>query len=148
VGTENRAATGMRLKKGKIAEPRDRVDECVVCGMYPARYGRNRAQVKTRSGQTVHFCSTQCLFKYRKDPRRYAGAGAGARMTWVTGYESRRWISAETAYYVLGSAKMGPMGYEAFTFDTRTAAESFRIENGGEILPFSQVTIEAIFSSP
>jgi nitrous oxide reductase accessory protein NosL len=143
--TENAAIAGMRLKKGKIVDPRDRVDECVVCGMYPARYDRNRAQVKTLSGRTVHFCSTQCLFKYLKDPRRYGGSGP--RLLWVTGYASGRWISAETAYYVIGSKKLGPMGYEAFAFDTRSAAEVFRAANGGSILPFSQVTIEGILSS-
>ena len=146
--TESAAITGMRLKKGKIVAPRDRVDECVICGMYPARYERNRSQLKTVSGKTVHFCSTQCLFKYLKDPRRYGGSGAEPHLLWVTGYASGRWVGARTAYYVIGSAKLGPMGYEAFAFDTRAAAEAFRVANGGSILPFAEVRIERILSSP
>jgi nitrous oxide reductase accessory protein NosL len=145
---ENPAIAEMRLRKGKITEPRDRVDECVVCGMYPARYDRHRAQVKTPSGETRHFCSTQCLFKYLKDPRRYEGADDAPRMIWVSGTDSGDWISAWTAYFVVGSKMMGPMGYEALAFDTRAQAEAFIAKSGGRLLPFSQVRIEAILSNP
>jgi nitrous oxide reductase accessory protein NosL len=146
LGMENPAIAQMRLKKGKIVEPRDRVDECVICRMYPARYDRNRAQIKTRSGKTLHFCSTQCLFKYLKDPHRYEGADADPRMIWVSGNDTGQWISAYTSYYVVGSKKMGPMGFEAFAFDSRAHAEAFIEKNGGRVLSFSEVRIERIMA--
>ena len=146
LGMENQTIVQRRLKKGIIVEPRDRIDECAVCGMYPARYDRHRAQVKTRSGKTLHFCSTQCLFKYLKDPHRYEEADAAPQLIWVSGTDSGQWISAWTAYFVVGSKKMGPMGYEAFAFDTRGQAEAFTAKNGGRIFPFSEVWIERILN--
>jgi nitrous oxide reductase accessory protein NosL len=146
LSAENAAITQMRLKKGKIVVPKDRVDTCVVCGMYPARYERSRAQVRTVSGSTVHFCSTQCLFKYLKDPRRYEADGADPQMIWVADHASGRWISAATAYFVIHSEQWGPMGYEAFAFDDRATADAFVGRNGGQVLPFSEVRIEQIMS--
>jgi len=144
---ENRSIAAMRLKKGKIVEPRDGIDECAVCRMYPARYDRHRAQIRSREGRTVHFCSTQCLFRYLGDPGRFTSDGAGGDTIWVTGYSSRQWISARTAYYVVGSGMWGPMGYEAFAFDTRPAAEDFVGEHGGRILSFPRMGIEEILLS-
>jgi nitrous oxide reductase accessory protein NosL len=144
---ENPFISAMRMKKGKIVEPKDRIDECAVCRMYPARYGKHRAQIRTPAGQTVHFCSTQCLFKYLQDPRRAKSAGAASGMIWVTDYASGQWISAKTAYYVVGADMWGPMGYEAFAFDTRSNAEAFVGAHGGRLLPFSQIRIEEILSA-
>jgi len=146
LSAENAAITQMRLKKGKIVVPKDRVDTCVVCGMYPARYERSRAQVRTVSGKTLHFCSTQCLFKYLKDRRRYEADEADAQMIWVADHASGRWISAATAYYVIHSEQWGPMGYEAFAFDDRATADAFVDRNGGQILLFSEFGIEQIMS--
>ena len=64
----------------------------------------------------------------------------------MSDFESGAWISGYTAYYVVGSKKFGPMGYEAFAFDRRAVAESFRKQSGGEILPFERLRIERILS--
>lgn len=146
LGEENAAVDAARRQKGKIVPPRDRVDECALCGMYPARYPRHRAQILTRQGKIVHFCSTQCLFTYLKDPQCFGGSGKVPCMIWVTDYASGRWISGRTAYYAVHSREWGPMGHEAFAFDVRSAARTFVEKNGGEVLPFERVRIEEIFS--
>jgi len=142
---ENKAINKRRIEKGKILEPKQE-DNCVVCGMFPARYPYGKCQIRTRDGKTLHFCSTQCLFKYLKDRRRYEADEADAQMIWVADHASGRWISAATAYYVIHSEQWGPMGYEAFAFDDRATADAFVDRNGGQILFFSEVGIEQIMS--
>jgi nitrous oxide reductase accessory protein NosL len=60
-------------------------------------------------------------------------------MIWVTDFISGRWISARTAYYVVGSQIMGPMGAEAIAFDRQSQAREFAHTNGGQVLEFHQV---------
>lgn len=45
-------------------------------------------------------------------------------------------------FYVIGSTKeFGPIGYEAFPFNSLKDAEDFSIENGGTAINFDNVTI-------
>ncbi len=62
INKENQMIVQRRLKKGKIVEPVDNKDRCPVCGMYPARYPKNKCQIQTKGKDVFHFCSTQCLF--------------------------------------------------------------------------------------
>ena len=64
-------------------------------------------------------------------------------MIWVTDYISGRWISGRTAYYVLDSSRMGPMGAEAIAFDRRMEAVAFTGQNGGRVLTFEAVNTGA-----
>lgn len=63
-----------RKKKGKIKEP-GAEDRCVVCGMYPAKYPNFDAQISTKEGEVLHFCSSQCLVKFRAEPATYLKKG-------------------------------------------------------------------------
>ncbi|MFH1981624.1 MAG: nitrous oxide reductase accessory protein NosL [Pseudomonadota bacterium] len=140
--TENRMIAERRLKKGKIAEPVDNADSCLVCEMFPARYPRHRAQIRMGPAPPLHFCSTQCLFIYLS---RMPVAEKGTVMVWVTDTPSGEWISGLVAFYVVGSEKLGPMGYEAFAFAERAAAESFAAEAGkGRVVGFEAVSPEMI----
>lgn len=58
------------------------------------------------------------------------------------------WIEARKALFVIGSrAKGGMGGNEAVPFSDRAAAEKFVAENGGRIVPFSQVPREYVLGS-
>lgn len=135
---ENRMIADKRLKTGKIAEPVDNRDRCPICEMFPARYALHRAQMRTGSAPPLHFCSTQCLFIYLS---RMPAANKDAAMIWVTDTPSGAWISALTAFYVVGSEKFGPMGVEAFPFAERAAATAFVAQAGkGRVLGFEAVS--------
>ncbi len=144
VPQENKMIAVNRLKKKKIIEPIDNQDRCPVCEMYPARYPRHKNQVHTRDPHVYHFCSTQCLFTFLQDSTPYAGRRVDPFLIWVVDYETQAWVSARTAYYVIGSAKQGPMGGEALAFDHRARAEAFVRRNGGSVMLFGAVTPEAI----
>lgn len=126
-----------RQKGGKIAMP-DAQTQCSVCGMYPARYPDDRAQVMGMDKKRYHYCSTQCLFKA-------LGEGKVKPMAvWVTLQGSGRYDYAGSAYYVVGSRENGPMGPEAFAFETKQAADGFAQKNGGKFLRFEDVTFDKI----
>jgi nitrous oxide reductase accessory protein NosL len=133
-----------RLKKGVIVEPVDNKDRCLVCNMFPARYPRHNCQMITLKKEKHHFCSTQCLFEFLSNTRKYAKADVKPFRIWVKDYPSGAWIGGKTAYYVVGSGIHGPMGPEAIVFNMKKAAADAARKEGGKVLTFAQVTIDAI----
>ncbi|MFY9942063.1 MAG: nitrous oxide reductase accessory protein NosL [Desulfobacterales bacterium] len=139
LAAENRVIGGQRLATGKIVLPADGRDECPVCQMFPARYPRHQCQVIGAEGRVHHFCSTQCLFEFLKNPAAYGEDVRAPFWTWVRDFASGEWISAETAYFVVGSRILGPMGFEALPFGRRAHAQLFAQTNGGRVLGFRAV---------
>jgi copper chaperone NosL len=77
---------------------------------------------------------------FLQNPGAYGEAAVGdSPWAWVKDYASGEWISAETAYFVVGSRVLGPMGFEALPFSRRAEAFSFALKNGGEVLGFKAV---------
>ena len=144
VAKENTMINARRLKKGKIVEPKED-DSCPVCCMYPKRYPYGKCQIKTKDGQTTHFCSTQCLFAFLGKQEMYVDKTINPLLIWVVDRNSGMWISGRTAFYVIGSKKVyGPMGYEALPFNSLKEAEEFTSTNGGGASIFSEVTIQKV----
>lgn len=143
IAKENPMLMKKRLKKGVIVEPVDNQDHCSVCNMYPARYPRHKCQIVTKEKKLHHFCSTQCLFEFLKHPREYAKKEVVPFRIWVTDFPAGVWIGGKTAYYVVGSRQMGPMGPEAIAFDKKKAAGDFARQEGGKVLTFAHVSIDA-----
>ena len=144
VQKENKMIAKNRLKKGKIVEPADNKEKCLVCGMYPARFPKNKCQIQTRDKMVYHFCSTQCLFNFLENSAKYAGKEVQPFLIWVVDFNSGAWIGGKAAYYVVGSGKKGPMGKEAFVFDKMADAKNFVKTNGGKAIIFGGVTFAKI----
>lgn len=144
IAQENPMLVEKRIKKGVIVEPVDNQDHCSVCNMYPARYPRHKCQMITTAKERYHFCSTQCLFEFFDHSRKYLKKNAAPFRIWVVDFQTGLWISAKTAYYVVGSGQLGPMGREAIVFDKKKAAGDFARRKGGQVLAFDRVTIAAI----
>lgn len=132
-----------RKKTGKIKEPTPE-DSCAVCGMRPAMFPNHNAQILTKNGDTVHFCSTQCMTAYNADPAKYAKEPAPTNLAWVKLFSDGMYESAFGAYYVVGSKVDGPMGKEAIPFKVKKDAEDFAKENGGQVVMYPQLTPELI----
>jgi len=144
VSEENKMINRRRIEKGKIIEP-TAADNCVVCGMFPRRYPYGKCQIHTRDGQTLHFCSTQCLFAFLGRQTLYVKSPVTPVLVWVVDRTSGMWISGRTAFYVAGSDKVfGPMGHEAFPFALSSEAAMFAAENGGTVLDYEEVTIDKV----
>ncbi len=144
IAKENPMLVQKRLKKGVIVEPAANKDRCPVCGMYPAKYPKHKCQMITKDKHVYHFCSTQHLFEFLKNSRKYATKDVTPFRIWVVDFPAGAWIGGKTAYYVVGSGKKGPMGHEAIAFDKKKTAGEFASKEGGKVLTFAQVTIDAI----
>jgi nitrous oxide reductase accessory protein NosL len=144
VTKENQMIHARRLKKGKIVEPSENA-RCPRCGMYPKRYPYGKCQIKTKDGQTLHFCSTQCMFAFLGRKDRYVENPIEPHLIWVVDRNTGMWISGRTAFYVIGSKRVfGPMGYEALPFNSLKEANAFASENGGTATAFNDVTIQKV----
>lgn len=141
---ENKMVKARQLKKGKIVEP-SQTDRCPVCNMVPARYPYGKCQIQIKSGKTFHFCSTQCLFAFMGKQSLYVDTPVEPFLIWVVDRNSGMWTSGRTAFYVIGSSKVfGPMGYEAFPFNSIAEASAFAAENGGTAVGYGGVSVEKI----
>lgn len=132
-----------RKETGKIKEPTEK-DNCMTCGMYPARFPKHNSQIWTKSGKTIHFCSTQCFINFNVEPKKYMKEPVITKMAWVTLYSDGLYESAFGPYYVVGSKVYGPMGMEALPFKVKKNAEEFVEIHGGKIVSFSQLTPELV----
>lgn len=116
---------------------------CPVCGMFVAKYPEWIAAVVYKDGHAHYFDGAKDLFKFLASPKRYVPGHRPEDVATiaVTDYYETTRIDAYTAFYVMGSDVMGPMGHELVPFPTRAAAEEFVKDHGGSaILTFDQVT--------
>lgn len=143
---ENTKIAENRVRKGKIVEPVDNKDICPVCDMLPARYPKNKCQIQTKDKEIIHFCSTQCLFEYLKNPGKYSQKKVQPLVVWVVDYDSGAWCYGKNAFYVIGSTESGPMGKEAFPFMNKGAAAKFVSLKKGQVVTYKEVTIERIMT--
>lgn len=118
-------------------------DLCPVCGMVVSKYPAWVATVVYRDGHAHHFDGAKDMFKYLFDLKRYARghragdiAGIG-----VTEYYAVKRIDARTAWFVIGSDVLGPMGHELIPLASQPDAEEFmRDHKGSRLLRFDQVS--------
>jgi nitrous oxide reductase accessory protein NosL len=118
-------------------------DRCPVCGMLVAPYPEWIGQVRHDDGTTVFFDGCKDLFTYLLSLDRYAPDKRRSNVAaiFVTNYYDGEVISARTAYYVVGSNVMGPMGPELVPHRSCEAAHDFTQDHDGRrILRFDEIT--------
>lgn len=117
-------------------------DTCPVCGMLVARYPAWIATVVYADGQADHFDGAKDLFKYLFDLPRYAPGRATDDITaiGVTEYYGLSRIDAYSAWYVVGSDVLGPMGHELVPLASENDAREFLEDHAGtRILRFDEI---------
>jgi nitrous oxide reductase accessory protein NosL len=110
--------------------------------MFVAKYPEWVATVLLSDGQAAHFDGAKDLFKYLLDLPRYAPGrrpeDIGA--VGVTEYYGLTRIDARSAWYVIGSDVLGPMGHDLVPLASRDDAEEFARDHGGRrVLRFEEV---------
>lgn len=118
-------------------------DKCPVCGMFVARYPDWTAGIRFRDGSHVVFDGAKDLFKYWLDFERHAAPRrrADVEAVFVTDYYDVRQVNARTAWFVLGSDVLGPMGRELVPFQDEQDARAFLTDHrGSRVLRFDEVT--------
>jgi nitrous oxide reductase accessory protein NosL len=126
----------------QIPGPAER-DTCPVCGMFVARYPDWIATVVYKDGHAHHFDGAKDLFKYLLDLDRWAPGhrAADIAVIGVTEYYGVTRIDARSAWYVIGSDALGPMGHELVPLASEEDAKEFlKDHKGSRILRFGDVT--------
>ncbi|MBL4796829.1 MAG: nitrous oxide reductase accessory protein NosL [Oleispira sp.] len=124
-------------------------EECDLCGMYINRFPGPKGQVFERGGiPAKRFCSTRDMFAYALQPEHqhrieHIFVHDVATAAWDS-QEDAQYINAKTALFVIGHKLNGAMGPALASFSKQADAEIFIQQNGGKILTFDEIDIEAL----
>lgn len=119
-------------KPEKIVVPQGA--KCPVCGMLVGKNPNWAAMIEVQGGENLYFDGVKDLMKY------YFEKGKGFDKIFVTDYYKLHKIDAKSAFYVLGSNVLGPMGDELIAFDSESAAKTFAKDHGGKsVLKFDEI---------
>ena len=92
------------------------------------------AMIEVQGGENLYFDGVKDLMKY------YFEKGKGFDKIFVTDYYKLHKIDAKSAFYVLGSNVLGPMGDELIPFENESAAKTFAKDHGGKsVIKFDEI---------
>jgi len=127
-------------------------DECHLCGMLITRFDGPKGEVfrKEQDDKVFKFCSTQDMFSYYLDPENTRNVAQMyvhdmSKMPWGSeSIDDKYFIDAKTAWYVVGSRKMGAMGKTLASFSQKADAEAFAKEFGGQVNSFEDINLNSL----
>jgi len=127
-------------------------DECHLCGMLITRFDGPKGEVfrKEQDDKVFKFCSTQDMFSYYLDPENTRNVAQMyvhdmSKMPWGSeSIDDKYFIDAKTAWYVVGSRKMGAMGKTLASFSQKADAEVFAKEFGGQVNSFEDINLNSL----
>jgi nitrous oxide reductase accessory protein NosL len=126
-------ACGDQKSKNNINENH----RCLNCGMLTAKYPAWEQKIIQGVGDTLWFDGARCMFKILLDTTQQ---NINRKDIWVKEYYDQQYIDGMTAYYVIGSDILGPMGHELIPFKSEEAAAEFLADHKGErIVRFEDV---------
>lgn len=128
------ALAGACGRRGEPEPPNIRYgrDVCAECGMVIGDE-RFAAAASAAGGEPVLFDDIGCLAIYRQKRRPDWAA------VWVHDYETRGWVRAESARFLLSSRIRSPMGWGLAAFGDEARARIRQGEVGGELLTWSEL---------
>jgi copper chaperone NosL len=118
-------------------------DRCPVCGMFVYKYPKWVAQIYFNDGSAYFYDGAKDMFKHIFDTAKFTPGKTAEMMTriYVTDYYEVELIDAKTAFYVIGSDVLGPMGHELLPFKDQESAQEFLEDHKGKsIIRFQDVT--------
>ncbi len=125
------------------------------CQMNLLEHPGPKAQIhlEGQPGAPLYFSQVRDAIAYQRMPEQslpmlaiYVNDMGAPGASWdVPG--AGNWIAADTAFYVLGSAREGGMGApEAVPFALREAAEAFAKAEGGAVLTLAEIPDDAVLA--
>ena len=120
-----------------------KTDRCPVCGMFVYKYPKWVAQIIFKDGTSYFYDGAKDMFKHIFDTAKYTPGKKADNIKdiYVTDYYEVELIEAKSAFYVLGSDVLGPMGHELLPFKDQEAAQEFLEDHKGKsIIRFQDVT--------
>jgi len=120
-----------------------KTDRCPVCGMFVYKYPKWVAQIVFKDSSHYFYDGAKDMFKHYFNVPKYTPgkAAEGIKGVYVTDYYEVELVEAKSAYYVIGSDVLGPMGHELLPFKDQESAQEFLEDHKGKsILRFPDVT--------
>lgn len=115
--------------------------KCPVCGMFVHKYPRWVANIFYGENDYYAFDGVKDMMKFILDRDRYVDKNLEFKEILVMDYYTQNAVNAKTAFYVVGSDVLGPMGNELIPFEKKSDAKSFKLEHGGsDIYKFDEIT--------
>ncbi len=125
------------------------------CQMNLLEHPGPKAQIHLEGmpGMPIYFSQVRDAIAYQRMPEQsqpvlaiYVNDMGAPGATWDIPGEGN-WIPAESAFYVVGSAREGGMGApETVPFSSRNAAEAFASAEGGEVLTLDAIPEKAVLA--
>jgi len=120
-----------------------KTDRCPVCGMFVYKYPKWVAEITFTDGAYYFYDGAKDMFKHIFDTAKYTPGKTAQtiKAMYVTDYYDVELIDAKSAFYVIGSDVLGPMGHELLPFKDQESAQEFLEDHQGKsILRFQDVT--------
>ncbi|MCO1336389.1 nitrous oxide reductase accessory protein NosL [Microbulbifer sp. OS29] len=126
-------------------------EECHLCGMIIANYPGPKGQLFSKGiVGNLKFCSTRDMFAFIVDPEnRHNVQKAFVHDMAVTPWDhpdEETYVDARKAWYVIGHSKQGSMGATLASFAREQDAWNFADAEGGEVLDYDQINLQALVS--
>lgn len=129
-------------------------DECHLCGMLIANFPGPKGELfrqgvtKADGNMVKKFCSTRDMFSFYLDPENKRNVTTilvhdMSKAPWDKPNDNY-FIDARTAWFVVGSTKTGAMGKTLASFSTKTDADAFAVEFGGQSIHFDAINNEIL----
>lgn len=109
-------------------------DLCIECGMVISE--ERFAAAYRFDGEALRFDDIGGMLLHGTEGGGLPAAGDDA---WVHDWDTRSWLSAETAWYVVAEGLVTPMGYGIVAFADRDAAQAFAAEQSGDLFGWEQL---------
>jgi copper chaperone NosL len=126
-------------------------DQCHLCGMVIQNFEGPKGQLVLKGDkQARKFCSNRDAFTFYLQPENQHRKQAiyvhdMSKTPWESPTNDH-FIAAEDAFYVYGSSRKAAMGIALASFSSQASAHAFMEEFGGQILAFSDITLELLAS--
>lgn len=122
--------------------------QCFYTGLRLSDFAGPKAQLHFTGDAPRFYADTVKMFHVLLNPDPRTGAVRAAFVQDMSDSDwyapGERWIDARDAWYVQGSALIGPLGPTLASFSSQTAAERFATEHGGTTLRFADVNADMV----
>ncbi|MBQ7271120.1 MAG: nitrous oxide reductase accessory protein NosL [Campylobacter sp.] len=120
-------------------------DKCPVCGMFVHKHKEWAAKISFENGEYAAFDGVKDMMKFIFEPAKYGFKDAKIAKIQVSDYYAQNAIDAKSAFFVVGSDVLGPMGNELIPFGDEDSAKSFKLDHRGEaILKFDEINKQIV----
>ena len=120
-------------------------DKCPVCGMFVHKHKEWAAKISFENGEYAAFDGVKDMMKFTFEPAKYGFKDAKIAKIQVSDYYTQNAIDAKSAFFVVGSDVLGPMGNELIPFGDEDSAKSFKFDHKGEaILKFDEISKQIV----